>query len=481
MVEVEVFPPLVGPALPAPVSPIPDLLFALMQPSFYYSFFGLIALSVGFLIVGRSNSLRRDMKSIMYVLPLIVPLITYAIFRPSVTKAFLEGALTLIDGGSLVIVPKIVELVNPVGVIMTAGLIIGGGYLVVVLLFGGCICKKAMSVVEIGPEDYPRVWEIVRKVAARAGLRAPRVGIVEEIEPKAFMVGGLGEATLVFSIGLIEVLNEDEIEAVAAHEIAHLKNRDHFFEAAVNALKMVSFFNPFAYLMASKALKEREMLADEFGSKLIDCPAMLGKALIKVWEGIRDISLRGALLGYASGLFVVSPLRRGVELFSSHPPLSLRVRNIIEEKAKDRRGTAGESVKEGEGGKKRNDKNKEQGSALVLVAIVCVSACFALNVIHNDLLPSLIFGFRSFPLPHMHQSMLLVLQPNVVEHYVGSLLPTLTRQNAYFAIGSESAAKIMPTSISGFGSSMRVGLTRSTAEGKIFLVFHGTPIHPTKF
>lgn len=395
-------------------SPI-DLLYALMQPSFYYSFFGLIAVSLGLLIFERSIPLRRGIKSIMYVLPLAAPLAVYTIFRPSVTKVLFGGALMLIgDDDSLVMVPKVLEIVDPAGVIIMAGLILGFGYLLVVLLFGGRICRRAMGVVEIGPDDYPRVQEVVRRVVSKAGLRMPRIGIVEDVEPKAFMVGGRGRAMLVFSIGLLETLNEEEIEAVAAHEIAHLENRDHIFEVAVNALKMVSFFNPFAYLMASKALREREMLADESGSRLIDCPAVLGKALIKVWEGTRDVSLKGTLLGFASGLFVVSPLRRGFELFSSHPPLSLRVRNIIEREGYGIKG----GERKGWGESKSEEMSKEWGSALVLVVIVCMLACFTLNIIHNDLLPYLIFGLRGFPLQHFHQPMIFALQSHVAEHGV---------------------------------------------------------------
>jgi Zn-dependent protease with chaperone function len=442
MAEVEVLPLLVRPALPILVPSAPDLLRVLMQPTFYYSFFGLVALSLGFLIVGRS--MRSGVKSVMYVLPLIVPLATYAIFRPSITKAFLEGMLTLVsDGGTIVMTPKIVEVLDPVGVILTTGLILGGVYFVVVLIFGGRICRRAMGVVEVGPNDYPMVQEAVRKVAAKAGVRAPKVGIVEEIEPNAFMVGGLRGATLVFSVGLIETLNEKEVEAVAAHEVAHLKNRDYFFEVAVNALKAVSFFNPLAHVMASNALKEREVLADEVGSKLIDCPAMLGKALIKVWESTRNISLRGSLLGHVSGLFVVSTLRRRFEVFSSHPPLSLRVRNIVNDPPKDGQ---------------KGGRWQERGGALVLVALVCISTCFVLNFVHNDLLPSMIFGLKGFPLLQMHQMLGFAQQPRLAEHQTLEVL-LLPNQRAHMTIGggAEPIVKVIFTGgwRSGFGMSVK--------------------------
>ena len=67
---------------------------------------------------------------------------------------------------------------------------------------------------------------------------------------------------IVFSLGLLNMLDLDELTAVASHELAHVKSRDYLFKSLSYALNILSFFNPFSYLTVSHFQKERELLAD---------------------------------------------------------------------------------------------------------------------------------------------------------------------------------------------------------------------------
>jgi len=134
---------------------------------------------------------------------------------------------------------------------------------------------------------------------------------------------------IVFSLGLLKVLEDAELEAVISHEIGHIKNQDFHFNALVSALKTVSFFNPLAYLLASAIKREREFLADDTGMKLIKKPWIFGKALKKVWEASNGSS-GGLVKRWISSFFIVSELRHQRNLLATHPTLKSRLSNIAD-------------------------------------------------------------------------------------------------------------------------------------------------------
>lgn len=80
---------------------------------------------------------------------------------------------------------------------------------------------------EVLPEHAPEIYGLVAGLARRAGLPVPRVYIVPEGAPNAFATGRDPEhAAVAFTEGILETLNREELEGVAAHELAHIGNRD---------------------------------------------------------------------------------------------------------------------------------------------------------------------------------------------------------------------------------------------------------------
>ena len=79
---------------------------------------------------------------------------------------------------------------------------------------------------EVGPEAYPDLHERVRRLAQLADVEPPRLAVADSAVPNSFAIGTLGGATVVVSEGLLSTLDGDELNAVLAHELAHVANRD---------------------------------------------------------------------------------------------------------------------------------------------------------------------------------------------------------------------------------------------------------------
>ncbi|MHC3437281.1 M48 family metalloprotease [Natrialbaceae archaeon A-gly3] len=115
----------------------------------------------------------------------------------------------------------------------------GAGTAVYALLFVGfavvqyvaldAVIRQGLDVTDVSAEEYPRLRGTVDRLAQQADVPTPAVGLVDSAVPNALVVGRNREsATIVVTTGLLEVLESDELEAVLAHELAHVKNRDVF-------------------------------------------------------------------------------------------------------------------------------------------------------------------------------------------------------------------------------------------------------------
>lgn len=213
------------------------------------------------------------------------------------------------------------------------------------------------------PENQMEAWlvETVRRQAEAAGIGMPDVGIFDSADPNAFATGANKNASLVaVSTGLLHNMNQDEVEAVLGHEIAHIANGDMvtltliqgvvntfviFLSRIVasiitNALQgndnddsdavvensgtffIVSFilqivFGFLASMIVAWFSRQREFRADEGGARLAGKSKMIG-ALQALQNQHANEDLPGNLAAFGiSGKFT--------SLFSSHPPLEVRI------------------------------------------------------------------------------------------------------------------------------------------------------------
>ena len=236
----------------------------------------------------------------------------------------------------------------------------------------------------VSESEEPRLYATVRKVADTYKLPMPEVGIVESWTPNAFATGrNPKDAAVVATRGLLEMLPDDELEGVIAHEMAHVKDRDilvmsfaSMMASLITNVSYIAYFAillsndrdrnpllqiagalfvylvmPFAALMIQLGIsRSREYLADETGGKTIRNPRALARALehIEKGESYQRNAYRSSRpnendpfderndnpksIYDCANMWISNPLKKGglKSLFSTHPPMEERIRRLNE-------------------------------------------------------------------------------------------------------------------------------------------------------
>lgn len=215
---------------------------------------------------------------------------------------------------------------------------------------------------EVSRTQAPQLHRIVARLAARADLPMPRVYIVEQAQPNAFATGRNPEnAAVAATTGLLQILEEDEIEGVLAHELAHIKNRDTLImtltavvAGAISMLAnfaiffggnrdnplgfvgviLIMIFAPLAAMLVQMAIsRTSEYGADAGGAEICGNPAALARALKKLESSAKRARNSRAEANPATAhMFIVNPLsgERMDNLFATHPATANRISRLME-------------------------------------------------------------------------------------------------------------------------------------------------------
>lgn len=216
---------------------------------------------------------------------------------------------------------------------------------------------------EIQKSDNPRLWRIVENLAITDGMPMPKVYVVDDPAPNAFATGrNPDNAIVAATTGIMEVMTDRELNAVMAHEMAHVKNYDirvsmiaFGLASAIGilsdiALRMLWFggnsrssgSNPIvmiigiaviilapivAILVQSAVSRQREYLADATGALTTRDPEALADALAKLQQYGRPMQRQNTATAH---LFFSNPLKSGTiaNMFSTHPPLGQRIERL---------------------------------------------------------------------------------------------------------------------------------------------------------
>jgi len=219
---------------------------------------------------------------------------------------------------------------------------------------------------ELPEQQFFHLYNLVRDLTRSAKLPMPKIYMTETRSPNAFATGrSPKKAVVCVTKGLLELLDENELRGVLAHELAHVRNHDTLImtvtAAIAGAIMMlaymarwaaifggysrnkrgsgniisllaVSIVAPLAALLVQLAIsRSREYAADKAGAYFAKDPNGLANALMRLREGAKARPMQEALPQTAH-LFIVNPFRASfvTKLFSTHPPLEERVRRLRE-------------------------------------------------------------------------------------------------------------------------------------------------------
>ncbi len=215
----------------------------------------------------------------------------------------------------------------------------------------------------VDERSAPELYRMVASLARRAGMPVPRIYLIHTEQPNAFATGRDPEHGVVaVTTGLIELLDEEELAGVIAHELAHIKNRDTLIMTVTatiaGAISMLANFAmflggrdrnnplgivgtlllmilaPLAAMLVQMAIsRTREYAADREGAEIAGNPLWLARALEKIEAYARGIPNPTAEAHPETAhLFIVNPLTgEGMDnLFSTHPNTENRIRALME-------------------------------------------------------------------------------------------------------------------------------------------------------
>jgi heat shock protein HtpX len=234
--------------------------------------------------------------------------------------------------------------------------------------FSDKIALASSGAKPVSRDQVPRLYAVMERLAAKANLPVPKLYVIPEPAPNAFATGRNPQhASVAVTEGLLELMTDDELEGVIAHELSHVRNYDILtssiaatiagaitYLASMGRFAMVFggyggrdddrdrgglaallmiFLAPIAALMLQLFLsRTREYSADETGARMVGQPYGLISALQKLGAYNQQIPTTSVSPSTAA-LCIVKPLFGGggfTSLFSTHPPLADRIAALRE-------------------------------------------------------------------------------------------------------------------------------------------------------
>src|ERR1700740_1633284 len=247
---------------------------------------------------------------------------------------------------------------------MTFGLILAIGMNGFAYFFSDKIALASSGARPVSREQAPRLYAVMERLAAKGNLPMPKLYVIPQAAPNAFATGrNPSHASVAATEGLLELMNDDELEGVIAHELSHVRNYDILTSSVaatlagaitwighmgrwgimlggigggggrnrggIGALLMVILAPIAALLLQLGISRQREYQADASGVQMIGHANGLISALEKLGAYNKKIPMN--IPQSTSALCIVQPLSAGgvlSGLFSTHPPLSDRIAEL---------------------------------------------------------------------------------------------------------------------------------------------------------
>ncbi|MDR1033545.1 MAG: M48 family metalloprotease [Bifidobacteriaceae bacterium] len=230
-------------------------------------------------------------------------------------------------------------------------------------------------------QDYLMLNNIITEVSVAAGIKAPKIYVIEDLAPNAFACGTAENGNIVFTRGILQIMNREELQGVAAHEMSHLKNGDSRLMTIIAGVGMAIGFLTFigsrmmffsnrrnssnnnnvatiivlivwilslllapilALLTQAAVSRKREWMADDSAVSLTRNPAGLESALEKLQTAVTEPAsaskniahlwiadpVSGDISKTNDGHISYRPSKKHTSMFDTHPPLEERIKHL---------------------------------------------------------------------------------------------------------------------------------------------------------
>jgi len=244
------------------------------------------------------------------------------------------------------------------GVVIVIGLFSLGQF-----FFSDRLALYSMGASKVAEDEYPQLHATIGRLSQQADLPKPTVAVAETRVPNAFATGrSPKQSTVCVTKGLLETLDEEELEGVLAHELAHVKNRDVMVMTIASFLSTIAFMIVrwgwlfggnrnrqggsgmivailvslvvwiVSFVLIRTLSRYREYAADRGGAAITGNPTALASALLTISGRIDRVPQEDLREQSEMNAFFVIPIRSGFvgRIFSTHPPTEKRVERLRE-------------------------------------------------------------------------------------------------------------------------------------------------------
>ena len=240
---------------------------------------------------------------------------------------------------------------------MILALVVAAGMNFAAYFFSDKIALATYRAQPVTREQLPRAYAIVERLSQKIGIPMPKIYVIPTDSPNAFATGRNPQhASVAVTQGILQLLSDEELEGVLAHELGHVTNRDILISSVAatiaGAITMIARFSFFfgggdsrdrrgggltalfmlivapiaATLIQLAVSRSREYQADASGAHYTGNPYALASALQKIDASARRLPLQAS--PSTAHLFIIQPFLGGMSfgsLFSTHPPIAKRI------------------------------------------------------------------------------------------------------------------------------------------------------------
>src|SRR6056297_2060263 len=236
-----------------------------------------------------------------------------------------------------------------------------GSFSIAQFFFSDKLALWSMGAKEVTEDEYPDLHRKLGRLSQQADLPKPKVAVVDSRVPNAFATGrSQKNAAVAVTTGLMNTLDDDELEGVLAHELAHVKNRDMMVMTIASFLSTIAFLVVrwgwwfgggdrgrnqapvwvailaslvvwiVSFILIRTLSRYREFAADRGGATITGKPAALASALMTIDSGMEKVPKEDFREQSEMNAFFIIPLKNDFigKVFSTHPSTEKRVERL---------------------------------------------------------------------------------------------------------------------------------------------------------